>query len=68
MASELAMTKGHGSAIMVLDYDMGVPAPERFSVRELYHGGPALMFDESYHIYEIKHEDTQPTAAADVAP
>jgi hypothetical protein len=47
---------------------LGVPIPEGFSVRELYHGGPALMFDESYHIYEITHQATQPTAAATPGP
>jgi hypothetical protein len=68
MASQLAMNKGKGSAIMVLDYDLAVPAPAGFSIRELYHGPPALMFDESYHIYEIKREASEPSASASPAP
>jgi hypothetical protein len=62
------MNKGKGSAIMVLDYDLAVPAPAGFSIRELYHGPPALMFDESYHIYEIKREASEPSASASPAP
>lgn len=53
--TELART--HGKALMILNYDNPVPVPNGFSMKLLYRGSAALMYDESYRIYQIERSD-----------
>ena len=53
--AELART--HGKALMILNYDNPVPVPAGLSLKLLYRGTSALMYDESYRIYQIEQSD-----------
>lgn len=60
--TELART--HGKALMILNYDNPVPVPSGFSMRLLYRGTAALMYDESYRIYVLENTDAAPEKQA----
>jgi hypothetical protein len=53
--------------ILLLNYDNPAPVPPGYGLKVLYRGMPALMFDESYRIYELTRSETPPPQAA-VAP
>jgi hypothetical protein len=48
---------------MLVNYENPVAVPDGYRIRLLYRGEPALMYDESYRIYEITRQ-----APAAVAP
>jgi hypothetical protein len=66
--TELARTRG--KALMILNYDNPVPVPTGFSLKLLYRGSAALMYDESYRIYQIERteEATEKQASAPTPP
>jgi len=65
MGVELA--RRNGTALMILNYDNPVAVPEGFNMRLLYRGEAALMYDESYRIYELARVDASGQTQA-VAP
>lgn len=68
MAYAVELAQPAGSALMVLNYDNPVEVPEGYRLRLLYRGEPALMYDESYRIYELARvsgaEDSTQAAAS----
>lgn len=54
----------HGKALMILNYDNPVPVPNGYNMRLLYRGDVALMYDESYRIYEIAKSEEAPQQRA----
>jgi len=66
--AELARTRG--KALMILNYDNPVAVPTGFSLKLLYRGSAALMYDESYRIYQIERREdaTEKQAAAPSVP
>jgi len=53
MAYAVELAERAGRALMILNYDNPVAAPEGYTLRLWYRGVPALMYDESYRIYEL---------------
>jgi hypothetical protein len=57
-----------GTALMLINYENPVPMPEGYSIRLLYRGEPALMYDESYLIYEVRRVTPAQGETPAVAP
>jgi len=54
--------------LLLLNYDNPSLVPPGYELKLLYRGQPALMYDESYRIYELKRSAPPPPQAALEAP
>jgi hypothetical protein len=58
------LARRSGKSLLILNYDNPVPVPEGFRIKLLYRGSAALMYDESYRIYELSHLREEPQTQA----
>lgn len=64
MAMGVDLLTRSDKVILLLNYDNPAPVPPGYTLKLLYRGPPALMYDESYRIYELTKDSPGPQAAA----
>ena len=64
MAMGVELLTRSEKVILLLGYDNPAPVPPGYALKLVYRGMPALMYDESYRIYELTRSDTPPPQAA----
>jgi hypothetical protein len=64
VAASLAR-ESRGRALLVLNYELNVPPIPEVTTELLYSSPPAIMFDETYHVYQvIVQQPDKPAAGA----
>jgi hypothetical protein len=62
IAANLARASS-GRALLVLNHALNVPARPGVVTTLVYRGPPAIMFDETYHVYQVVLQEPQQPAA-----
>jgi len=64
MAMAVDLLTRTDKVLLLLNYDNPAPVPAGYEAKLLYRGQAALMYDESYRIYELTHSAPPPPPAA----